>query len=232
MVPLRVDLGSLPFQDYQDGIFSVDAWAGFPWEQRLLLSHLQQHGVTGLVSLSGDHHMHAAGTVSASAADPDSPPLAVDFSVAGISSTPIFEDVTWVARNDNPDFEQLVIGEKDGVEIPLWNMTLLDGVLAAVAYDRTGLRELSRWLGPNTANPGLNYVDTEANGYALARFSAAALQVDMLTMAQVRVPFDTPPEISRSAHFNVASWQAGQAPVIQGPAFSGIPPFPFAPQSV
>ena len=153
MLPMRVDLGSIPFSDYEDAIFHLDPWAGYPYEQALLMTAIAQDNITGLVSLSGDHHMHAAGTLRRSASAPEEPALAVDFSVAGISSTPMFDELYHVARQSHPDFMPLVATERGGKTVPVWNMTMLRGVLAAFAYARAGLDTVAGWLGPNPAKP-------------------------------------------------------------------------------
>ncbi len=57
------------------------------------MSQLESGDITGVVSLSGDHHMHGAGTLYSNTIN--SPPQAVsaDFSCAGISSSPIFTNI-------------------------------------------------------------------------------------------------------------------------------------------
>jgi alkaline phosphatase D len=232
LIPMRLDLSALPFAGYRDSIFALDAWAGYPHEVSLLMRHLQDNDITGVVSLSGDHHMHGAGTISWSATDVDAKPVSVDFTVAGISSTPLFEDLLVVARDRHPDFQPIVYREEAGQITPVWNMSMLQGVFAAYTYAKTGLQTLAGWLGPNEANPGLKYVDTTANGYGLARFTDSELRVEMVTMEDLREPFETAPAIRRKASFTLPLWQAGKAPELQGPEFDGGAPFPFEPPSV
>ena len=107
-------------------------------------------------------------------------------------------------------------------------MSMLDGALASLAYSRTGLRAPSRWLGPNSANPGLKYLDATANGYGLAQFSANSLKVDMITMQNLRTPFETAPEIKHTAHFELPLWSATESPELSEPEFEGGAPFPFS----
>ncbi len=227
LIPLRLDMSTLPFTDYQDSIFSIDAWAGYPYEVNYLMHGLRDKQVGGVVSLSGDHHMHGAGTVSWSATELDAPPVAVDFNIAGISSAPLFEELLPVARRDHKSFEPLVYAEENGTITPVWNMSLLDGVFAAFTYSKTGLQTLARWLGPNHANPGLRYVDTTANGYGLAHFDGQNLQVSMITMEDCRVPFTEAPKIKHTASFTLAHWGGGEEPQLRGPDFDGGAPFPF-----
>ena len=232
LIPMRLDLSVLPFTGYQDSIFALDAWAGYPHEVDQLMRHAHDNDITGLVSLSGDHHMHGAGTVSWSTTEVDAQPVAVDFAVAGISSTPLFEDLEVVARRDHPDFRPIVYREEESGLTPVWNMSMLQGVFAAYTYNKTGLQTLASWLGPNYANPGLKYVDTTANGYGLAHFDRDQLRVQLVTVEHSRQPFDLPPAVRHRAHFVLPLWQPGQRPELHGPEFEGGAPFPFEPPSV
>jgi alkaline phosphatase D len=227
LIPMRLDLSVLPFSDHEDSIFSIDPWAGYPYELGQLMRHLQAQDITGVVSLSGDHHMHGAGTVSWSATDPEALPVAVDFTVAGISSSPIFDDLYVVAAGQHPDFQPLVYREENGALTPVWNMSILRGALAAFTYARTGFDSVANWLGPNRANPGLKYMDTTANGYGLASFTADELQVQMVTMEDSRSLFDEAPPVRHLAEFRLPHWQAGEQPELEGPRFEGGAPFPF-----
>ena len=232
LMPMRLDLSTLPFTGYEDSIFAIDAWAGYPHEVSWLMRQLEENGVGGVVSLSGDHHMHGAGGIRHSTTDIDARPVSVDFTVAGISSTPLFEDLLVVARDNHPDFQPLVFRQEDGETTPVWNLSMLRGVFAAYTYSKTGLKTLADWLGPNGANPDLKYVDTTANGYGLAQFDSNEMTVQLVTVAQTRQPFDEPPVVSHRAHFTLPLWQAGEQPELTGPVFDGGAPFPFEPPTV
>ncbi len=232
LMPLRLDLSSIPLAGYEDGIYTIDPWAGFPQELSLIMDHLAARDVTGLVSLSGDHHLHGAATINRAAEDPGARAVAVDFSVAGISSSPTYEDAKWVAEQSDSSFSELVASEIDGQEIPLWNMTLSHGVLASFAYGKTGLAPLAEMLGPNDANPGLKFVDTLANGYGLAKFTGDLLEISLVAMNDLSRPFERAPEARYRARFSLPLWAADETPAISGPRFEGTPPFPFTPTKV
>ena len=227
LIPLRLDMSSLPLTDYQDSIFNIDGWAGFPYEVNYLMSQLEEGKISGVVSLSGDHHMHGAGTISRARAEMDTPALAVDFSVAAISSSPLFEDLMAAASKDHPDFASLVYSESEGKIEPVWNMSMVDGVFAAYTYAKTGMASLARWLGPNSANTGLSFVDTAANGYGLACFDSNELRVDMVGMSDCRPDFKAAPPIKYVARFRLEHWAPGEPPQLEGPEFDGQAPFPF-----
>ena len=171
--------------------------------------------------------MHGAGTIKHNAGDEDAQPVAVDFSVAGISSTPMFEELYKASSHSHPDFASMVYRRDEDRILPSWNMTMLDGALASLAYSRTGLPGPARWLGPNKANPGLQYIDCQANGYGLARFTADSLQVEMVSMESILDPFETAPDIKHIARFDLPLWSAQEAPQLGEPMFQRAAPFPF-----
>ncbi len=227
LMPLRLDMSSLPLTAYHDSVFNIDGWAGYPYEVSVVMRTLEEADITGVVSLSGDHHMHGAGTVRHSTTDAGALPVAVDFTVAGISSSPIFEDLFAAANADHPDFASLVYRQTDSGVEPVWNISMLHGVFAAYTYAKTGLDAATSWLGPNLANPGLRYVDTTANGYGLASFDEAQMQVQLITIEDCRLPFVQPPAIQHVALFRLPLWRTGEGPALQGPEFEGGAPFPF-----
>ena len=232
LMPLRLDLSSVPIAGYEDSIFTIDPWAGYPHELGLLMDHVETKGVTGLVSLSGDHHLHGAATINRAPEETKAPAVAVDFVVAGISSSPTYEDAASVARKGPASFRSLVFSDQNGEEVPLWNMTLARGVLASFAFDKTGLATLSQWLGPNEANPGLKFVDTLANGYGLARFGEDTMEVSFVSMSDLHQPFERAPVVRYRANFSLPLWSPGEEPELKGPEFDGQPPFPYAPPPV
>jgi alkaline phosphatase D len=237
LIPMNLDMSSIPFANIEDSIFNLDAWGGYPGELKYLMNYFSDNGVSGLVSFSGDHHLHGAGTLYSSPAESTAQPVLFDFSCAGISSSPAFTNFVGAADNGSSEYKALVYTETDdktkGMEfggrqlLPVWNMTMLDGVLASMAYSGTGLETLGDWLGPNKANPGLKYMDTTANGYGLAQFTAQELKVQLVSMENLRRPFTQVPNIKNIAHFRVAKWDNTEEPSLEGPNFIGAPPFPF-----
>ena len=228
ILPMRLDLATLPLLEMADSILSEDAWAGYPGEYRELMRWLQSEAIAGVVSLSGDHHMHGAATLVADPNDTDPVALAVDFNVSGISSSPHFRNVLYRASRDNAELRQLVTSELDGEPVETWNMSLQDGVLAAIAFDQSGFRELSRRLGPNSANPGLAYIDTNCNGYGLASFDHRHCQVELVTIEPpLQQSGSEGSAVSRRARFHLPRWDGDGSPQLDGPQFVGKPPFPY-----
>jgi alkaline phosphatase D len=227
LMPMHLDLSSLPLTGYEDSQISIDAWSGYPWEADNIMSTLAQQEITGVVSLSGDHHLHGAATIKSPVATPDTVATCVDFACAGISSTPFFESILAQAQHQPEEFKELVYQDDGDHKVPLWHMTMLQGALASFAYNRTGMEGISDWLGPNEANPGLKYMDCTANGYGLASFGTNSMTIDLVTMTPSRQPFRDTPAIKYTATFKVPAWQPGEEPALSGPEFTGGAPFPF-----
>ena len=223
-LPFRIDLPNLPSSDYEDSVFSIDSWTGYPHELRELLEFIGAAGITGVVSLSGDHHIHAAGVLKARQGVPGSPPVCAEFSTSCISAESMYEDVYNSVRKDNEEFAPLVYRLEDGEEIPVWNLTLQDGVAAAMSYQRDDAPAPAPRSG--SKRTGIRYVDSNAQGYTIAMFSATEVKVEMATMTDVTVPFDQAPATRRRAFFNLPVWAAGEEPLLSGPDFAGSPPFP------
>ena len=231
-LPFRIDLPNLPSSDYEDSVFSIDSWTGYPHELRELLEFIGAAGITGVVSLSGDHHIHAAGVLNngenrpeARQDVPGSPPVCAEFSTSCISAESMYEDVYNSVRKDNEEFAPLVYRLENGEETPVWNLTLQDGVAAAMSYQRDGSPALARRSG--SLRTGIRYVDSNAQGYTIAKFSATEVKVEMVTMTDVTVPFDQAPAARHRAFFNLPVWAAGEEPLLSGPDFAGSPPFPY-----
>lgn len=228
ILALRLDLGALPLTGLHDSVLGEDAWSGYPTEYRELMNYLAQSGITNVVSLSGDHHAHAAGALARDVEAQHPEFVAVDFNVSGISSTPQFAQVLYTASGDKSDFMQLVAAERDGQLEEIWNMTLAWGSRAAVVYSKTGLRSLARLLSPNRANPGTSYVDSDSNGYGLARFARDECRVQLVTIDPPIEDSDSHGQaILRRANFRLPRWSKGEQPELEGPEFIGTPSFPF-----
>ena len=224
-LPFRIDLPNLPSSDYEDSVFSIDSWTGYPHELRELLEFIGAAGITGIVSLSGDHHIHAAGVLKARQDVPGSPPVCAEFSTTCISAESMYEDAYNSVRKDNEEFAPLVYRLENGEETPVWNLTLQDGVAAAMSYQRDDAPAPAR--RPRSKRTGIRYVDSNAQGYTIAMFSATEVKVEMVTMTDVTVPFDQAPATRRRAFFNLPVWAAGEEPLLSGPDFAGSPPFPY-----
>jgi alkaline phosphatase D len=226
-LPFRLDFGSLWFAGMKDAPLGVDGWNGYPAERKELMEFIRDNGVSNVVVCAGDHHMHMAGLLID---DPDAKTqnaVAVEFACAGISSEPVFSGAERASRN-NATFHSMVTYTSGDQQVENLNLTLLGGVNAGMVRSWTGSSWLSDAFWNAKANPGLTYIDTNSNGYAILSVNAGRVEANLITTANPEVdhgPKGSP--IIRKAKFTLRAWAPGQLPELIGPTFTGTPPFPF-----
>ena len=163
------------------------------------------------MSLSGDHHLHAAGLLRPRRDGPGAAAVCAEFVTTCISAESMYEDA-FVSSRGNDEFAPLVYRLENGREIPVWNLTMRDGVAAALSYQARGAQAL-----PGSRGSDIRYVDSTARGYTIARFGAAEARVEMVAMGDVTVPFRQAPAAGYRAHFTLPAWAAGEEPGLSGP---------------
>jgi alkaline phosphatase D len=158
-------------------------------------------------------------------------PVAVEFSVTGISSTPVFRSFASVAKQDSPLRPLVAVdGErfgKPGDILPALNVTLRYGTRAAMTAAQTGDLKAAMAARNPKQNTHLRYVDTDSNGYGLLRVSANGVVSELVTVAPAKKDYgaDGAP-VRRIARFHVTPWAKGQGPVMNEPLVEGEKPFP------
>lgn len=223
----RLDIGNFSFSGMQNAVLGVDGWNGYPSERKELLEYIRDNGISNVVACAGDHHMHMAGVLID---DPDASvgsAVAVEFAAAGISSEPVFPGAERSGRG-NSVFHSIITYESGGEKVENFNLAMLGGVNAALVRSWTGSSWLSDIWWNDRANPGLSYIDTNANGYGVMSVNAGRVEANLVTTANPEVdhgPKGSP--ILRKAKFTLRAWSPGQTPELVGPTFQGKPPFPF-----
>jgi len=86
-----------------------DQWEGYPVERDLLLRHLTDHGIDGVVVLSGDVHVSLALEVRRNPFDPASPPVAVEFVTTSLTSQNVDDKMGWPPRTESVAIEQAMV---------------------------------------------------------------------------------------------------------------------------
>lgn len=226
-LPFRFDIGNFVLSGMQNSLLGLDGWNGYPSERKELMEFIRDNGVSNVVSVAGDHHMHMAGLL---VDDPDAEmpnAVAVEFLGAGISSEAVFPGAERASRN-NSVFHSIVTYQSGDEQVENFNLALLGGVNTAIVRSWTGSSWLSDVWWNAKANPGLTYVDTNANGYGILSVNAGRVEANLITTANPEVdhgPKGSP--IIRKAKFTLRAWTPGQTPELIGPTFQGTPPFPF-----
>jgi alkaline phosphatase D len=123
--------------------FKLDQWDGYRSERAAILSALA--GVDNLVVLSGDIHAFYAAELHVDFDAPADPPAAVEFTVAGLSSAPVQEQISLVVAN-NAILDALGLGEL----VPMFDSNLME---SGKHY---------RYASSNTCGVGVVGVDRDA----------------------------------------------------------------------
>ncbi len=232
LLPMRLDLHKVDPKAALT-VLTADAWDGYQHERNELAGFIADEGIANVVSLSGDHHQHMAGLVHADhdAAEPVA--VAAEFSVTGISSSPVFRGFVNALKPDSPlrplvTFDGAALGLPAGTAVENLNLTFLGGALAAATAAKTGSLAEAEKVRDAAHNGHLRYSDTNANGFGLITVGADGAVAELVTTAPALRDYG--PEgapIIRRARFRLACWAKGGRPVLPPPEFEGEKPFPF-----
>ena len=208
-------------------------WDGFPNERNEMMAYLEENGVTNVVSLSGDRHMHAAGLVARDFLAEPHRYVMPDFTVSSISTTTRMEITVRPIRDLGEDFAPLVYytdTDEDGTErrVPNLNVTLRHGIRSGLAVAESRDPAAAAAAAHRTPNPHIRYLETYAHGYGIARFDAEAATVEFVAI-DPPTRFEHhgrqgPPAKHRSL-LRVNTWSAGEEPQIERVWSEGEPIF-------
>lgn len=225
---MRLDFSSLPFAGLEDGYVGTDGWQGHPGELRELMQFLRSRKIGNVVSCSGDYHAHIAGRLPV---DPDGATLAysaVEFVTTGISSGPMYDGAERGARK-SAFFHRAVAIEQDGKVQENFNNTLVNGLRSGLIANYTNSAKVGMMFRNERASPGLSFLDSRSNGFAVARVTEEAFEVALVNVGDVTKDAGADgAQLLRRAHFVVKSWSGGDDPTLDGPRFEGTPSFPYS----
>lgn len=230
-MPLRLNLSDIPFQGLPDVALGTDAWNGYPGELRELMQFVRDEKIAGVVSCAGDYHMHGVAILTTDPDADDPQGAAIEFATAGISSLSMFSGAERITRGPDDPFRPMVVADgQEGEILENFNLLLMQGVRAALAMNLTGSETLSSFLSNDEANPYLRFMDTHANGYVVLRVTPEAVEGEIVTVenAHDTQVSSSSAEVLRRTSLTAVAWPGGESPVLEGPTFTGKPPFPFA----
>jgi len=220
---LPKDLGpQWPGADYAQ--LGDDDWSGYRAERAEILEFVRREGITGLVSVAGDRHTFQAGVVSASLPPQRFEPLIAEFITGSVSAPGLFEAAEYALPKDHP--LRAIYVYKPSPEAPAhpaMNISLMHGVRASLALQRTGdARQALAERNPDVA-PHLSFVDVGGHGYSVARATADDLEVEFVCIPRPlersdRV--DGGPLAYRVTH-RVKRWARGATPQLERTASEG-----------
>lgn len=229
-LPMRIDMGSVD-PGKPTLVLTADAWDGFPKERRELMTYLRSQKVGNVISLSGDHHQSFAGLVHDDFEGKAPVPAAVEFSVTGISSTPVWQGFARAVKDDSP-LKPLVA--QDGTAfgrpgpVESLNLTLRHGTKAAVTAAKTGDLKAGLAASNPAQNPHLRYVDTNCNGFGLLRVDGSGAVAELVATTPARQQPGPQGGVLRRARFAFQPWGPDGVPVLPEPEVEGEKPFPLA----
>lgn len=232
-IRLGLDLSRIDDRLRDTLLWADTTWDGYPNERNEMMAYLEEMGITNVVSLSGDRHMHAAGLV---ARDFLAEPLRYvipDFTVSSISTTTRGEIPVPPIRDLGEDFASLVnytVQEDDGTErrVPNLNVTLRHGIRSGLAVAESRDPAAAAEAAHLTPNPHIRYLETYAHGYGIARFNAQAATVEFVAIdpstRHEHFGLQGPPAKHRVLH-RVDAWRAGEEPQLERVRSEGEPIF-------
>jgi alkaline phosphatase D len=220
--PMRFDIHTLGV-GAEPVVLTIDSWDGYPGERDAIFGHLRRQGITNVVSLTGDHHMHfaALGLQDNYAGAP----VCAEFAVGGVSSQPFQTTLDKVVAADNPLRGILVFDRPVDTAAPradAFNMTMRHGVRAVLAAAAAGSERAGVAARNPAQNPHLRHLDSRANGFARFRASAEALTAEYVTLRTVA---ERSTEVERRVRLSLPGWTTDAAPALVVEGVEGAPLF-------
>ena len=187
MLNWRLDFQNLPPEiglKWPDSGFATlidDDWSAYRHEKAAILNFIQQQRITGVAALCGDRHAFEAGLVSASLPPKEFRPVIPEFITASISAPGLFEAAEYNVPKDHPLRAVYVYQPRAGGSAePAINLSMMHGVRAGLALQRTGnVRQALEERNPEVA-PHLSFVDLGGHGYSVVRASGDELEVEFV----------------------------------------------------
>jgi alkaline phosphatase D len=229
---LLKNTGSLIF----DRVMDSDAWDGYNHERVELMQHLKTEGIQNVLVITGDIHAQFAGLVMDDHEAATPAPVVVELIAAGISSNSTFSFFEYPTRTGAGATQRFLVtydatdfgGTQTYVENI--NLTLLYGTASANAMSQSNNFADAEAARDLTINPWLKYADTNSQGYGVLRLTSAGATCDLVTVNRPVVDSENGPGKKRTAHFTIPKQTSPtDPPQLDGPTFTGTPPFPFDP---
>jgi alkaline phosphatase D len=191
MLDWRIDFQNLPaeigVQWPATGYAALggDDWSAYRVERAEILSLLKREGITGLVTIAGDRHCFQAGVLSESLPPKAFDPVAVEFVTGSISAPGLFEGAEYNLAKDHPLRAVFLYKPPadSGVQ-PAMNLTMMHGVRASIALQKT--KDLLKALDARNreAAPHLSFMDAGGHGYSVVRASGEEIQVEFVCIVR------------------------------------------------
>ena len=233
MLDWRIDFQNLP-KDFTPqwpspgyAQLTSDDWSNYRTERAEILDIVRREGITGLVSLAGDRHSFQAGVLSASLPPKHFDPVAAEFITGSVSAPGLFEAAELGLPRDHPLRAIYLHQPSPGGPVkPAVNVSMMYGVRASLALQRTGdINQAMAERNPEVA-PHLSFSDVGGHGYSVVRASADEIEVEFVCIPRPLERSDRADGGSlayRVAH-RVKRWAHGVAPRLERTRLEGTLP--------
>ena len=204
-----------------------DDWSGYRAERAEILDFIRRERITCVATLCGDRHTFMAGVVSTSLPPQRFEPVVAEFITGSVSAPGLFEAAEYaLAKDHSLRAIYLYQPSPEAAVQPAINFSLMHGVRASLALQRTGdesqaLAERNPELAPH-----LSFVDVGGHGYSVVRATAEELEVEFVCVPRPLERSDRPdggPLAYRVTH-RVKRWGRGAAPRLERTALEGALP--------
>jgi alkaline phosphatase D len=226
-LPVRIDLNNVPFAGMRTSCLGLDGWNGYPGEREEILTFIREQRIGNVVSCAGDHHAHFAGRLIPDLDDPAAKATALEFACAGISSEPLFPGARRAAAISSI-FAALVSFQREGATVENWHRTLLGGAYSALMTSMTGSDTIGNLYWARSANPGLDFVDSNSNGYVIMAFGAGEGSASVVATGDVERDHGAEgAPVLRRTMLTFKAWGPGGEPSLNQPQIDGAALYPF-----
>jgi len=233
MLEWRIDFQNLP-KDLgpkwpDDGYATLvdEDWSAYRHDRAGVLDFIRKQRINGVAALGGDRHAFEAGLVSPSLPPKSFDPVMLEFITGSISAPGLFESAEYSLAKDHPLRAIYLHQPSTSAQVqPAINFSLMHGVRASLALQRTGNPQQALAESNPQVSPHLSFVDLGGHGYAVVRANEKNLEVEFVCLPRPLTRSTTEdggPLVYRVTH-RAGLWAAGAKPRIERTNVEGTLP--------
>lgn len=222
----NVDYSAIDPQREDAVLWPGDNWDGFPNERNELLSFILDNGISNVVSLSGDRHLHAVSLVADDYLSANPRYVLPDFATTCMAMATRADTQGQVFNSMGiPQLNTYAVTSAAGDELVRANLNVLFRYGTRAAQVMADTDDINQAIAAaSDPNPAMQMIDTRILGYGIARITAEDTQVDLVGFdpATSRTHYGTEgPPMKYRARFRVPAWQADSQPQVERLAQQG-----------
>jgi alkaline phosphatase D len=213
------------------GLLWTDGWDGYPAERAEICTFIKNSDIGNVVSLTGDRHAHMAGVVYDDFDAQERTTVLPEF--AGGAASAVSRMIIQRELSAHDEAVSKLVTFDDGTEkgysqaiMPTLNAWMLFGhATAEMIHNGADPDEATNSRDPEV-NPHLDYVDSDAHGFFVARLDEDACNVEFVSVyepTKLQAPGEAP--VRRRVKFVVEKTSNGEEPDVVYSGTEGEPPF-------